>query len=236
MERHARPLPTDRLSSRPVLAGLALAVLLTATGCDDLFGPDHRFSYDEVSYYLDVAIGAEYGEMDPLIKKWGDEIVVHVSGKPGRADLQELDRVIDDLNRLRDGPGIRITARRESSNLRVRFAPESTFADVLPQYVPGNRGFFWFHTNDADEIIEAAVLVDNTDAISQVERDHLIREELTQALGLARDPDEFPESIFGPGGPTPTEYASIDRTVITIHDLPEIRSGMTEDSVWEVLR
>lgn len=220
---------------RPPLAELALSVLIGATGCDDLLGPDHRFSPEEVSYYLDVAIGTEYGDADPVIHKWGDEIVVYVSGKPGQADMQELDRVIDDLNRLLDGPDIRTTARRESPNLRIHFAPESTFADVLHQYVPVNRGFFWFHTDETAEIIEADVLIDNTDAISQVSRNHLIREEFTQALGLARVTEEFPESIFGPAGPTPTEYAPIDRTVIRIHDLPVIRPGMTEDAVWEVL-
>ena len=228
--------PSDSCSIRPLLVASVLALVPTATACDDLFGPDHRFSYDEIQYYTDVAIGFEYGEPSPYVHKWTDTIVVHVSGNPGQADRQELSRVIAELNALRDGPDITTTANKESSNFRVHFAPESTFADLLHQYVPGNKGFFSLLTNEHEEITQAAVLIDNTDAISQMVRDHLIREEVTQSLGLARDPPEYPESIFGPGGNTPTEYAPIDRAVIRIHDLPEIRSGMTEDSVWEVLR
>lgn len=223
-------------SIRPLFVALLMAVVLTSTGCDDLFGPDDHFDYEEVSYYVDVAIGSEHGGLSPVVHKWTEEIVVHVSGEAGPVDRRELDHVIDGLNRLRDGPRIRTTAQKESANLRVRFAPESTFAEILPQYVPGNRGFFWLHTDSSEAISQATVLIDNTDAISQVTRNHLIREELTQALGLPRDPPEYPESIFGPHGPTPTEYASIDRTVIRIHDFPEIRPGMTEDSVWKILR
>jgi len=213
-----------------------LVALLALTSCDVLTGPDRRFSDDAVDYYRQVALGAEYGDLSPVVHKWTEELSVFVSGEPVPADREELDHVIGELNRLVAVPAIERVSRRELANVEVHFAPESTFADVLPQYVSGNRGFFWFWTGDSNEIVQAMILIDNTDATSQLERDHLIREELTQALGLPNDPPAYSESIFGPGGPTPTEYATIDRTVLEIHGLPDIQPGMTGEEVRDVLR
>jgi hypothetical protein len=43
---------------------------------------------------------------------------------------------------------------------------------------------------------------------------HLLREELTQSLGLFNDSWEYPESIFYQGWTTTTEFAPIDRELI----------------------
>ena len=43
---------------------------------------------------------------------------------------------------------------------------------------------------------------------------HLLREELTQSLGLFNDSWDYPESIFYQCWTTTTEYAPIDRELI----------------------
>jgi hypothetical protein len=43
---------------------------------------------------------------------------------------------------------------------------------------------------------------------------HLLREELTQSLGLINDTYDYPESIFYQGWTETTEYAPIDRELI----------------------
>ena len=48
------------------------------------------------------------------------------------------------------------------------------------------------------------------------ERKHLLREELTQILGLCNDSYQFENSIFYQGWTDTTEYAEIDKELITM--------------------
>lgn len=91
---------------------------------------------------------------------------------------------------------------------------------------------FW---NERSEIFTAFVLIDNSESVSQTFRNHLVREEMTQVLGLARDSFRFSNSVFYEGGTTPQAYSEIDRTVISIHKLDEVRPGMTEVQVRGLL-
>ena len=43
---------------------------------------------------------------------------------------------------------------------------------------------------------------------------HLLREELTQSLGLFNDSWKYPESIFYQGWSTVTEYSDMDKRLI----------------------
>lgn len=219
-----------------LLSLIVLPVALALSACDDAVGPDRRFSEEALDFYIEVALGAEFGGASPVVRKWTDDLTVRVEGNPGPADLTELDRVVDELNQLASGVRIRLTTGAKSSNVAIHFGPEATFREILPQYVPLNYGFLWFWFNGRAEITSAVILIDNTDAISQTIRNHLIREELTQTLGLANDSPRFPGSIFHAQHlPAPTEYAAVDRKVIEIHGLSEIRPGMTEADVREIL-
>jgi hypothetical protein len=48
------------------------------------------------------------------------------------------------------------------------------------------------------------------------EQKHLLREELTQSLGLVNDSWKYKNSIFYQGWTTTTEYSDIDRELIDI--------------------
>ena len=68
-------------------------------------------------------------------------------------------------------------------------------------------------------------------AVPQETRSHVIREELTQALGLMRDSNSRPDSIFYQEWSPLTEYSDIDREVIRILYLDDVAAGMTRDEV-----
>ncbi len=226
-----------RTTSIPVSTLLLPALLVIGlAACGDSTGPAGQYSQEAVDYYVEVALGSEYGNSSPVVRKWRHDIVIGIEGEPSEADLAEFDRVVAELNELRRGPRIRRAAPAVEPNVRLHFAPASSFGDILPEYVPGNRGFFWYWYNHRNEIIAAVVLIDNTDAISQTFRNHLIREEITQALGLAKDSPRYPGSIFyDRSTPAPVEYTPLDREVIQIHDLPGILPGMTEAQVRKAL-
>lgn len=65
----------------------------------------------------------------------------------------------------------------------------------------------------------------------------MLREELTQSLGLARDSNLYPESIFQQSFSTKTtDYAPIDRDLIRLLYHPEMKVGLNRDEVDNLLR
>jgi hypothetical protein len=46
---------------------------------------------------------------------------------------------------------------------------------------------------------------------------HILREELTQSIGLLNDSMKYPNSIFYQGWTFPTEYTELDKEVIKRH-------------------
>jgi len=73
------------------------------------------------------------------------------------------------------------------------------------------------------------------DEISQQERSHLIREELTQSLGIMNDSYSFEDSIFYQGWTDTINYLPIDRTIISLLYDPRLKSGMTQEQVRSIL-
>ncbi len=123
----------------------------------------------------------------------------------------------------------------ENENLSIVFSPESDFATLEPNYVPKNYGFFWalWH-DDKFEIYDARILVASSD-ISQQERSHLIREELTQSLGLMNDSDKYINSIFYQGWTDITKYSALDKMVIRMLYHKNVKPGMTKEQVLNIL-
>jgi hypothetical protein len=236
MPRRAHPPGRSRLSAGLLLPLLALLLATGACGDDPTspeppeFPPaDGTFSQAEIDYYVEIALGSELGNASRRVRKWGEEVVLEVRGAPGEADRAELERVVTELNGLLAEPEVRIAGPGEGGQAVIHFAPESTFEEIDSRYVPVNLGFVWITWDGSDRIRTGLVLVDNTDRIDQATRNHLIREEVTQMLGLLQDSPRISGSIFfGSFRPSPTEYLPIDRAVLRMHGDPRVQRGMTE--------
>ena len=137
--------------------------------------------------------------------------------------------MILELNRLTGD--IKLELVQDNANVDVYFEPESKFPSIMPDIVPCNLGFFWIWWRSSGEIIRAQILIASDHTLTQEGRSHLIREELTQALGLARDSYSYPESIFYHEWSTVTEYSDIDREIIRLLYLDGVAIGMTSDEV-----
>ena len=70
---------------------------------------------------------------------------------------------------------------------------------------------------------------------AEIYRRHLLREELTQSLGLMNDSNQYPESIFYAPWTDVTVFADIDRMLISMLYRPDIDVNMNADEVLEVL-
>ena len=192
-------------------------------------GPDPRAVAD---YFAEIAFGSEFGESDQRIHKWTHNPRITVHGSPTPADSATLARVIHDLN---DIIGlIELELVPAGGDIDLHFVPEHEFPSITDNYVAGNIGFFSTWWNGRGEMTRGRVLVSTT-IREQSLRDHTIREEITQALGLAQDSYTYPESIFHQEISTATEFSAIDRGVIEMLYRPEVVPGMNRDQAFAAL-
>jgi hypothetical protein len=174
------------------------------------------------AYFAEVVLGTETGSGPRVVRKWTGDLRIAVSGEPTEEDLQTLSEVITDLNELVAPVALRVTS--ETPTVDAHFVPEAEFSSVLPEYRPPSRGFHWVNWNEYGEIQHATILISTT-GLSQAERSHIIREELTQSLGLLMDSRRYPDSIFYSGWTTTSEFSDLDRSVIRLLYSPEIQPG-----------
>nr|WP_290228192.1 DUF2927 domain-containing protein [Trichocoleus desertorum] len=190
------------------------------------------YTPEQISYFLEVTMGGEFGASAPRVRKWQGPVKIKIHGSPTSEDLRTLQAVIQDIEGLTEG--LQLQMDQDNPNLEIYFVPESDFRRYEPNYQPLNYGFFWTHWNEQNTIYNARILI-STVGVSQKERSHLIREELTQSLGLMQDSSRYPDSIFFQGWTDPTEYSEIDKALLRMLYRPEIQPGMTRSQVAQVL-
>ena len=116
----------------------------------------------------------------------------------------------------------------------VRFVPQREFSKYIPECVPGNIGFFCMHWNGDGTCTRSMALIASD--VSQAERVHAIREEITQALGLMEDSWSHSDSIYYQGWTPGVHYAEIDQTLIRMLYRPDIQPNMSCQEVRNVFK
>ena len=191
------------------------------------------YSEEELDFFGEVAFGAEYGSDTGRVTKWTHDVHIAVHGEPTAEDLATLEAVVSDLGAIIDTIEIEIVDSGQDVDLH--FAPESEFDSIEPNYVPGNLGFFWVWWDGERNITRASVLISTT-GVTQAERNHLIREEITQSMGLMRDSSSYPDSIFHSAWTQVQEYSQLDEAAIELLYLPVVAPGMTYSEAVEAIQ
>lgn len=191
------------------------------------------YNSEELNYFLEIALGSEYGVGDYALRKWVTDLQIEIIGQPTHQDLQTVQHVMDDLNNLL-APHIRMEIVPSDGNVQMYFIPEAEFCHYEPPGIVYYGGFFWNWWNFAGEINRARVVI-ATDGLSQKLRSHLIREELTQILGLMNDSVKYEDSIFYQRYSETTVYSGHDRSVIKMLYNDDILPGMTDFEIREML-
>ena len=189
-------------------------------------------SQDVLLYFYEVALGGEWSRGNEVVRRWHEDLRIQVVGTRTSEDSATLRSVVDELNALLQGQ-VQLQFVERDPNVEIFFAPESQFQQLDAHYRPGNLGFFRARWN-YDGINNARILISTT-GVTQTERSHIIREELTQSLGLMRDSYRYPDSIFYQGWTDVTHYSDIDRAIIQLLYQDGIRPGMTRDEVAQFL-
>lgn len=192
-----------------------------------------------INYFTDVALGFEFGNASEITRKWTTNIVINVKGEPNAMHLAELSDIISDLNALQSTITLRIGNEGDATNFNVFFGSGNNYANENPNaapFVDANFGLFFVNLGANNTITFGDMYVDIFRA-TPVKQLHLLREELTQSLGLAKDSPRFRDSIFNDDYDVgcATEYSDIDETIIQLLYDNRVPRGLNETEIRVVL-
>jgi hypothetical protein len=171
-------------------------------------------SPETIEYFNTVAYGREFDKTSKSLYKWNKDMKIYVDGEKPEYLMSELRKIVSELNNIIDPIDLKIVSSKSESNYVIYFGDHKTFDQKYNLYSPElldhNWGYFELYYGTGVMYVD---IYRNDDRVSHK---HLLREELTQSLGLVNDSYKYPESIFYQGWTTTTEFAPIDRELIDI--------------------
>lgn len=218
---------------------LISTTFLVACGPDipeDFFSsPYGKYSEESVDYFLEIGFCPEFGSCPiPSVRKWNSDIRIQLIGNYTQADEQELDSIISELSEL---TGLSIKRVTNNANISIYFARQSLFKKYIPQYDESNPqdGLFAVQSDNNNVYHRAVICIQ--DNLDDLRKRHLLREELTQSLGLTSDSESYTNSVFQQNPSyKPTQYSVIDKEVIKLLYDKKIKPGMNKEEVKSALR
>ncbi len=221
----------------------SVAAILTLASCSTKeLNPEDQslsdFQKESIRYFQEVALGFEFGNASEVTRKWTGPMKLYISGSKDAENLAEIRRIVQEINGLcTDGFEIILTSDSSASNYHLYLGSASNYIKMYPSqatYTQNNYGLFSVFWNGNHTITSGHMYVDTFRADKQAQL-HLLREELTQSLGLARDSPIYPESIFQEKWTLTTTYAEIDRELIRLLYHPKVGNGLNSEEVIAVL-
>lgn len=199
-----------------------------------------EYEIDVIDYFKEIALGFEFGNASEITRRWSTNMKIFIGGTPTSELLTELNTIVSDINSLStSGFSLEIVSDSLQSNYYIYFGSGSSYSEIFPSLsnlVESNWGLFNIFWNGSNELYTGYMYVDIFRANSN-EQKHLLREELTQSLGLAKDSFQYTESIFQQAFSTKvTEYAQIDEDLIRLLYHPQMRIGLNASQVDSRLR
>ena len=194
-----------------------------------------------IDYFKEIALGFEFGNSTEVTRRWESGMRIFVGGTPTLALTDELNLIIAEINTLTNSASFSAQIVNDStlSNYYTFFGSGDAYARMFPDLsnlITSNWGLLTMFWNGSQQLYTGYMYVDIFRANAS-ERKHLLREEITQSLGLARDSDTYPESIFQQSFDTKvTTYAEIDEALIRLLYHPDMNVGLNETQIDERLR
>lgn len=190
-------------------------------------------------YFLEIAIGSEFNNTETVITKWATKLKIFFKNTTHSELVTESEKIIDEINQLSSRITIERVFDESEANFIVFFCDKDTYTDYEPyakEFIEDNFGLVWVYSNSLSEIYKGSMYVDVIRTNSLKCQKHILREELTQGLGLLNDSYMYSESIFYQKRTCFTSYAEIDKLVIKYILNPKIKSGMNKNQIVEILK
>ena len=225
-----------------LLFSLCIVILMSSCSKNDDILPEFilsEYETDLIDYFKDIALGFEFGITSNITRKWNSGMKVFIGGEPRFELLAEFEKIRAEINELTtDGFNVTVVNDSLQSNYYIFFGSGTKYAEMFPEesnLVNSNWGLFYLLWNSQNQFYSGHMYVDIIRANS-MEQKHLLREEFTQSLGLARDSQLYMESIFQSNWTTTIKYAPIDRDLIRLLYNPKMSVGLNEFEVDNALR
>jgi hypothetical protein len=175
-----------------------------------------NYTQEEKEYFNEIVLDREYESSDQgVVCKWTSDMNIFVVGQKPEYLMNELDKIVGELNDIIDPININIVNNRSDANYVILFGSENEYNTMAPNsvnYTEDNWGMFII--NSGERIFRGTMYVDIYRCESIDGQKHLLREELTQSLGLTNDSYKYDNSIFQQRWTETTEYAPIDIKLI----------------------
>ena len=169
-------------------------------------------SPETTQYFNEIALNTEFSGPRKTAYTWKTDMKIYVDGEKQEYLIDELTRIVDELNGIINPIEIKIVSSPSQANYTVYFGSRNNFKNKYnlndPQRLDNNWGYFEVYASSG------VMYVDTYRNGDKTTQKHLLREELTQSLGLFNDSYRYPESIFYQGWTSTTEFAPIDRELI----------------------
>lgn len=163
-------------------------------------------------YFNKIVLESEFGGQRETAFKWTVDLKIYVDGEKPEYLVEELKDIVSELNSMINPIELKIVSTKSEANYFVFFGSHEDFKAkydlIFPSRLDHNFGYFEVYRQSGN------MYVDLYRTSDKEAHKHLLREELTQSLGLLNDSYDYPESIFYQGWTTTTEYAPIDRELI----------------------
>lgn len=230
------------MSDSSIFSWLIIGCLsvFTLSGCNqetEVTTPRDELSEAE-EYLLSVALGSEFGSSSRLVRKWVRDVQVFLSDTVDQALREEYERIRQEINGLSNDIQITNASQPEEADFVILLSDADRYAAFEPNaanLVSNNFGLFWVYWNGRSEITRGSMYVDVERTPGLDCQKHLLREELTQALGLMNDTNDYPASIFYQAWTCTPSYAKIDRELLQIFLDPRVEPGMNRAELEEIL-
>jgi hypothetical protein len=182
---------------------------------ESVFGYDKtKYSQETVEYFDEVAMGTEDGRRYDHVTRYTTDVKIYMEGHQPQYIVDELNSIVSELNGIINTVDVQVTNSKSDANMVISIGSLDKIKNEYPvfkntMYENANAGFS-IGMNYSNVFL-------NTNNIRSVQHaKHVLREELTQAMGLMNDSYKYPESVFYQGVSETTEYAPIDRELIDI--------------------
>jgi len=198
---------------------------------------NERYSAEEIAYFKEIAFGVDFQsrmnapEWTPdkeYIIKWEEDVEVVVWGFVTPEDYAEIDRILAELDELIPSLSISRIEDVDLGDLNVGIVPLDEFAEYAPtEFVIGDELRGDGTVAEIDGVIDWAQVLVDWDRPYE-ERRSILREEITQTLGLVNDSWSYPDSTFYQGVENRrTEFSDLDKALIRLLYEDEIKPEMT---------
>jgi len=218
-----------------------LIVLEFSPSAKALFQPENlliklKGDHDDktLEAFLEQGIGGPGNDAGSVVRKWNNDVLVHVHGALASEDRQYLAALMNDIDGVIASRRIAFSQDMSSANINIHVIPRDQFTDVLPgtSEIENNQATsYWLKWNADSEIHDATILIDGNLGGTRL-RNQLVRL-IVSSLGINQSSPDDRASIFT--SVFNTRLSAQDENMLRLLYDPALECGTTRDEFIRML-